>query len=43
VANSESRGTILAGGMALVGGAAAFLAVFSYLAGRFHYPEILMD
>jgi len=38
---SEATGTILAGGIALVGGALAFLAVFSYLAARFHYPEVL--
>jgi hypothetical protein len=38
---SEARGTILAGGIALVGGALAFLGVFSYLAARFHYPEVL--
>lgn len=38
---SEARGTILAGGIALVGGAFAFLGVFSYLAARFHYPEVL--
>jgi hypothetical protein len=37
----EARGTILAGGIALVGGAFAFLGVFSYLAARFHYPEVL--
>jgi hypothetical protein len=37
----EARGTILAGGIALVGGALAFLGVFSYLAARFHYPEVL--
>jgi hypothetical protein len=36
-----ARGTILTGGIALVGGAVAFLAVFSYLAARFQYPEIL--
>ena len=41
VAHSESRGTILAGGIALIGGALAFLGVFSYLAARFHYPEVL--
>jgi hypothetical protein len=41
VARSEARGTILAGGIALVGGAVAFLGVFSYLAARFHYPEVL--
>jgi hypothetical protein len=38
---SEASGTILAGGLSLVGGALAFLAVFSYLAARFHYPEVL--
>jgi len=41
---SESRfagGTILAGGIALVAGAVAFLEVFSYLAARFQYPEVL--
>jgi hypothetical protein len=37
----EPRGTILAGGIALIGGAVAFLGVFSYLAARFHYPEVL--
>ena len=41
MAHSEARGTILAGGIALVGGALAFLGVFSYLAARFHYPEVL--
>ncbi len=38
---SAAKGTILAGGIALVAGALAFLGVFSYLAARFHYPEIL--
>jgi hypothetical protein len=38
---SEASGTILAGGIALVGGALAFLVVFSYLAARFQYPEVL--
>ena len=38
---SAATGTILAGGIALVAGALAFLGVFSYLAARFHYPEIL--
>jgi hypothetical protein len=37
----ESRGTVFAGGVSLVGGAVAFLGVFSYLAARFHYPEVL--
>jgi hypothetical protein len=41
MASSDARGTILAGGIALIGGALAFLGVFSYLAARFHYPEIL--
>ena len=41
MAHSEARGTILAGGIALVGGALAFLGVFSYLAARFHYPDVL--
>lgn len=36
-----ARGTILAGGIALIGGALAFLGVFSYLAAKFHYPEVL--
>jgi hypothetical protein len=40
-AHSASIGTILAGGIALIGGAVAFLGVFSYLAARFHYPEVL--
>ena len=38
---NEARGTIRAGGIALVGGAVAFLGVFSYLAARFNYPDIL--
>src|ERR1700704_4148160 len=37
----DAKGTILAGGIALIGGALAFLGVFSYLAARFHYPEVL--
>ena len=41
MARSDTRGTILAGGIALVGGAFAFLGVFSYLAARFQYPEVL--
>jgi hypothetical protein len=36
-----ATGTIFTGGIALVGGALAFLAVFSYLAANFRYPEIL--
>jgi Domain of unknown function (DUF4386) len=38
---SEGRATILAGGIALVGGALAFLGVFAYLAARFNYPDVL--
>lgn len=41
VANGRSRGTILAGGLALIAGAIAFLGVFSYLAARFNYPDVL--
>lgn len=37
----EAPGTIRAGGMALVAGALAFLGVFSYLAARFNYPDVL--
>jgi hypothetical protein len=36
-----ARGTILTGGIALAGGAVAFLGVFSYLAARFQYPQVL--
>jgi hypothetical protein len=39
--SGKSTGTILAGGIALVGGALAFLGVFSYLAARFQYPDVL--
>ena len=39
--SEAARGTIFAGGIALVAGALAFLGVFSYLAARFHYPEVL--
>jgi hypothetical protein len=38
---NRCNGTILAAGIALCTGAVAFLAVFSYLAARFHYPEVL--
>lgn len=41
LARREASGTILAGGIALVGSAIAFLGVFSYLAARFQYPEVL--
>lgn len=33
--------TFRAGGIALVAGAVAFLAVFSFLAARFNYPDVL--
>ena len=33
--------TVRAGGVALIGGAVAFLAVFSFLAARFDYPAVL--
>lgn len=36
-----ARQSIRAGGLALVVGALAFVGVFSYLAARFDYPEIL--
>jgi hypothetical protein len=38
---SEAAGTIRAGGIALVAGALAFLGVFSFLAARFNYPDVL--
>jgi hypothetical protein len=41
VVRNEASGTILAGGIALVAGALAFLGVFTYLAANFHYPEVL--
>jgi len=37
----REHATIRLGGVALVAGAAAFLAVFSFLAARFDYPAIL--
>src|SRR5688572_6135185 len=36
-----SRSSVRLGGFALVSGALAFVGVFSYLAARFDYPEIL--
>jgi hypothetical protein len=39
--SARSVGTIRAGGLALVGGAIAFMAVFAYLAARFNYPDVL--
>lgn len=38
---SDTAGTVMAGGIALVVGALAFLAVFSYLAAYFRYPSVL--
>jgi hypothetical protein len=40
-ARNDGSGTILAGGIALIGSALAFLGVFFYLAARFRYPEVL--
>lgn len=37
----RNTGTIRAGGIALIGGALTFMAVFAYLAARFDYPDIL--
>ena len=37
----QRGGAILAGGLALVAGALAFLAVFTYLAASFNYPDVL--
>ncbi len=36
-----SNGIIWVGGLSLIVGAIAFVAVFSYLAAKFSYPEIL--
>jgi hypothetical protein len=41
VRRMRSDTTIRAGGVALIGGALAFVGVFSFLAARFDYPEIL--
>jgi hypothetical protein len=37
----SQKAIIVAGGVALIGGAIAFIGVFSYLAARFHYPDVL--
>jgi len=37
----RNAAVVRAGGVALVGGAVAFLAVFTYLAAQFDYPDIL--
>ena len=36
-----NRGLIRFGGLCLAGGAVAFLGVFTYLAARFNYPDVL--
>src|ERR671922_128949 len=41
VRHVRSDTTIRAGGVALIGGALAFVGVFSFLAARFDYPEVL--
>ena len=35
------RSIIATGGACLIGGALAFVAVFSYLAANFDYPDVL--
>lgn len=37
----QSRNMVLAGGIGLIAGALAFVAVFSYLAANFDYPAVL--
>jgi hypothetical protein len=39
--DAPASGTIVAGGVVLALGAAAFLGVFTYLAARFNYPDVL--
>ena len=38
---SDTAATIMAGGIALVAGALAFVGVFSYLEANFRYPDVL--
>ena len=38
---AESRGATRAGGWSLIAAAVGFIAVFSYLAARFNYPDVL--
>lgn len=38
---ADNASIIRAGGLALIAGAVAFMAVFAYLAARFNYPEVL--
>ena len=39
--SGNSQGTVFAGGLALILGAGAFMAVFTYLANSFQYPDVL--
>ena len=39
--DTDSKGTVFAGGLALVLGAGAFMGVFVYLANSFQYPDVL--
>ena len=41
VSLAESRGAARAGGWSLIAAAIGFMAVFSYLAARFSYPDVL--
>src|SRR6478672_11351828 len=41
VSLTESRGAARAGGWSLIAAAIGFMAVFSYLAARFSYPDVL--
>jgi len=41
VSHAESRGAARAGGWSLIAAAIGFMAVFSYLAARFSYPDVL--
>jgi len=41
VSIAESRGATRAGGWSLIAAAVGFMAVFSYLAARFNYPDVL--
>ena len=41
VSQAESRGAARAGGWSLIAAAIGFMAVFSYLAARFSYPDVL--
>ena len=41
VSQAESRDAARAGGWSLIAAAIGFMAVFSYLAARFSYPDVL--